>query len=144
MKDCCIIFLVFIFRSIKEPEPVVYVDPDKDKEEGVASQIREIFKSVRDGKTLLEQYKQEGKLKLIPDALEPEPKQRVRRERKKVTSGPDFKNEAVGFPTSNAPQFLMDLTEPWTIADVIMQPWKVLEVIATENIQNDGCFRAPG
>merc|ERR1719454_1806856 len=51
-------------RSIKEPEP--YVDPDRNKEEGVAFQIREIFKSVKDGQTLLEQYKKEGKLKLIP------------------------------------------------------------------------------
>lgn len=110
----------------------------------MASQIREIFKSVKDGQTLLEQYKKEGKLKLIPDALEPEPKQRVRKEKKKVTSGPDFKNEAVGFPTSNAPQFLANLETPWTIADTIMQPWKVMEVIDSENIQNDGCFRAPG
>lgn len=128
-------------RSIKEPEP--YVDPDRNKEEGVAFQIREIFKSVKDGQTLLEQYKKEGKLKLIPDALEPEQKQRVRTEKKKVTSGPEFKNEAVGYPTSNAPLYLANLETPWTIADVLMKPWKVQEIIDSSNIQNDGCFRAP-
>ena len=35
-------------------------DPDRNKEEKIASQIRQIFKGIEEGKTLLNLYKKEG------------------------------------------------------------------------------------
>ena len=107
-------------------------------------QIRQIVKGVKDGEALLEQYRKEGKLKLIPEAIKPKQKRRIRSVTKTATNGPEFKNQAVRYPTSNAPKYLANLDTPWKIAEALLEPWKIQQLFNSRSVQNDGCFRPSG
>jgi len=118
-------------------------DPDKNKEEKIATQIRQIFKGIEDGESLLKLYKKEG----IDIGNMNEPDTRVLSESRGLggvpapINGPDFRQKTIGFPTSNAPIFVADLAKSWRIADVLISPTEVLKRIGTANPVNDGCYR---
>lgn len=131
----------FVPRAQLQVDPVP--DPDRDKEEKIASQIRQIFKGIEEGKPLLQLYKKEG----IDFGNLNEPDTRVLSESRSLggqlppVNGPDFRQKTIGFPTSNAPVFVADLAKSWRVADVLLTPHRVLEAIGTKNPVNDGCYR---